>query len=278
VEDIRGLVAAHMPGYEARSVRRLGEGWINVAYEINGELIVRLRKKDDPMTVEAEARLLEFVAGISPLPVPRPAFTAAERKCLAYFKVPGAPLSELSFAERAQHVAEISATVDAFLRRIQAVPLEEAAELVKTDAQPPAGWLADAKELYAQIRPHVPQKHWPAIDRFFESGPTGHPDRLVFSHNDLGIEHVLVDPNTWQVVGIIDWGDAAITDPAYDYGLLYRDLGPTTIEAIPDELRERAEFYARCNVFEDLAYGIEHERAGYVESSLASMEWLFPPH
>ena len=48
----------------------------------------------------------------------------------------------------------------------------------------------------------------------------------VFSHNDLGIEHVLVDPDTWTVTRIIDWSDAQIVDPAVDFGVLYRDLGP----------------------------------------------------
>jgi len=28
------------------------------------------------------------------------------------------------------------------------------------------------------------------------------------------------------VTGIIDWSDAAIVDPAHDFGLLHRDLGP----------------------------------------------------
>jgi aminoglycoside phosphotransferase (APT) family kinase protein len=36
---------------------------------------------------------------------------------------------------------------------------------------------------------------------------------LVLSHNDLGIEHVLVDPATLEVTGVVDWSDAAIVDP-----------------------------------------------------------------
>ena len=28
----------------------------------------------------------------------------------------------------------------------------------------------------------------------------------VFSHNDLGIEHVLIDQIEWRVTGIIDFG------------------------------------------------------------------------
>ncbi len=47
-----------------------------------------------------------------------------------------------------------------------------------------------------------------------------------------GIEHVLVEPGTATVTGIIDWSDAAMVDPAYDVGLLYRDLGPVALDAL----------------------------------------------
>jgi hypothetical protein len=43
-----------------------------------------------------------------------------------------------------------------------------------------------------------------------------------------------------------------------------------------DTLAERAVFYARCSVFEDLAYGIRTGRDAYVDKSLAAMAWLFP--
>jgi hypothetical protein len=43
-----------------------------------------------------------------------------------------------------------------------------------------------------------------------------------------------------------------------------------------DTLAERAVFYARCSVLEDLAYGIETGRGRYVDKSLAAMAWLFP--
>ena len=88
----------------------------------------------------------------------------------------------------------------------------------------------------------------------------------MFSHNDLGIEHVLIDPVAWTVTGIIDWSDAAIVDPAHDFGLLYRDLGPAALRVALGRYRgdtndvaalsERAVFYARCRVLEDLRMGL----------------------
>ena len=108
----------------------------------------------------------------------------------------------------------------------------------------------------------------------------------MFSHNDLGIEHVLVDPGTWTVTGVIDWSDAAIVDPAVDFGLLYRELGPAAAHAALGSYRaegddlaplaERAVFYARCKLLEDLAYGMGSGRDAYIDKSLAAMAWLFP--
>jgi hypothetical protein len=92
-------------------------------------------------------------------------------------------------------------------------------------------------------------------------------------------------PATWAVTGIIDWSDAAITDPAYDFGLLYRDPGPAALAAALagyrlggdiSGIRERAVFYARCAVPEDLAHGVATGQDAYVSKSLAALGWLFP--
>jgi aminoglycoside phosphotransferase (APT) family kinase protein len=85
------------------------------------------------------------------------------------------------------------------------------------------------------------------------------------------------------VTGVIDWSDAAVCDPAYDFGLLLRDLGPDGLEAAlaaygrPDPgLRDRTLFYARCAAIEDLSYGLESGRGEYARKSLDGMAWLFP--
>ena len=49
VDGVRASLAHHLPGYEVRSMVELGKGSDNAAYEVNGELVVRVSK-------EAEAR------------------------------------------------------------------------------------------------------------------------------------------------------------------------------------------------------------------------------
>jgi aminoglycoside phosphotransferase (APT) family kinase protein len=152
------------------------------------------------------------------------------------------------------------------------------ADVVGVDDDPPAQWLAEAASLY--VPDTVPAVHRGPVEEFLAAEPPSARPGLVFSHNDLGVEHVLVDPRTWTVTGVIDWTDAAFTDAAYDLGLVYRDLGPAAFEAAlvaygSDEPRERAVFLARCTVLEDLEYGIRSGKRVYAENALASMGWLF---
>jgi aminoglycoside phosphotransferase (APT) family kinase protein len=288
--DVRSAVIAHMHDYQVDSVVQLGEGLDNIAYVVNNELIVRFSKESDPeqraVRVRREAVVLAAVAGVSPLPVPTPRFTVVEQGCLAYFKVPGLPLSELPRQPRLAHAVPIAATLGEFLSTLHALPVARMADLVDTDDDEPAEWQRDAAELYLKVAEQVPLRHRRAVEAFLDASPPQDGYAVVFSHNDLGIEHVLVDPGTWTVTGVIDWSEAAIDDPAYDFGLIYRDLGPRALDAAVgsyrtdandvERLRQRAVFYARCSVFEDLAYGVETGQSRYVDNSIAALEWLFP--
>ncbi|WP_155373889.1 phosphotransferase family protein [Catellatospora vulcania] len=290
IADVHGVVAAHLPGYRIGSVVELGAGLDNVAYEVDGALVVRFSREPDPRRraalVEHEARLLTAVAGVCPLPVPEPLFTATELGCLAYAKLPGVPLSELARPGRSAHGVSIAVELGELLAALHAGPADRWAGLVDTDGQPPAQWLGEAGELYRAVVGHVPVGCRRAVEAFLDAPPPPAGHGLVFSHNDLGIEHVLVDPARWAVTGVIDWSDAALVDPAYDFGLLYRDLGPAALRAAlgryPAEdaevaaLAERAVFYARCSVFEDLAYGVDTGRTGYLDRAVGAMAWLFP--
>ena len=290
VAAVARMVAAHLPQARVDSVVQLGQGTDHLAYEVDGELIVRCSKQRDATAraahIDREARLLAAVAAISPLPVPEPSFTVPEQGCLAYRKLPGVPLLDLPQPQRIQHGPPFAATLGQLLTALHAAPVQDLTGLVELDDQPLARWRAEAAETYAAVAGEVPPGYRPRVEAFLDAPPPAEGWTPVFSHNDLGIEHVLVDPGTWAVTGVIDWSDAAIVDPASDFGLLYRDLGPAALHAAlgsyrtgtndPMTLGERAAFYARCMLFEDLAYGLQTSDDRYVDKSHAAMTWLFP--
>jgi aminoglycoside phosphotransferase (APT) family kinase protein len=289
--DVRDIVAGQLPDYRIDTVTLLGEGEDNLAYEVNGELIVRFAKEPDPESRAArvidEATLLAAVADISPLPVPEPCFRVPEQGCLAYFALPGRPLIDLPAPQRSTHMRSIAAVLGRFLAALHTAPADRMADLVGTDDEPKELWLAEATATYETIADAVPRGHRAAVEAFLATTPPADRHGLVFSHNDLGIEHVLVEPVSGTVTGVLDWSDAAIVDPAYDFGLVYRDLGPAALDTALAEyrtaahdmraIRARAAFYARCSVLEDMVYGLEHGLHKYLDKSLTALTWLYPP-
>lgn len=256
---MRGVVRRNLPGVAAARVEPLGRGLDNTAYLVDGAWVVRFPADPEALDVAREARLLAEVARVLDgiVAVPVPAFAA--EGALGYAYLPGVPLM--------QRQSQDLGTVGAALAALHAQPVERFADLAGLDADPPERWLAEARELAAGL-------DLPEADGFLAAAPPPPAERLVFSHNDLGAEHVLVDPGTGAVTGLIDWSDAAVCDPAYDYGLLLRDLGPAAPQPRA-ELRERALFYARCGLIEDLAYGLEQDRPEYAAKSRRLAAWLY---
>lgn len=154
-------------------------------------------------------------------------------------------------------------------------------DLARDDGFTPEDWRAETAGVADDLKDFFDSAQHQAVSRFLaEPAPALAPTR-VLSHNDLGIEHILVSTavGTPTVAGVIDWDDAAICDPAYDFGLLLRDLGPhvlgTALSAYADaggdadQIPERAYFYSRCKLLEDLSFGITDNRPEYVAKSLA---------
>jgi aminoglycoside phosphotransferase (APT) family kinase protein len=258
----------------------LGEGLDNIAFERDG-MVVRTRRAD-PASVAREAELLRLVAAVSPLPVPVPVEVDPALGRMTYRKLPGVPLLDLPLPDLAlpdlplRATEAVGAELGRFLAALHAVPVERVAGLVEVDDTAPAEWLDEAAAAWPVVAAHLPASFLPAR-------PPGAAPGFVFSHMDLGIEHVLVDPATGAVTGIIDWTDAAVGDPAYDLGLILRDLGPAALDAAlaalgrdDAALRDRAVFHARCALVEDLAYGLANDRPGYVRKSVAAATRHFP--
>jgi aminoglycoside phosphotransferase (APT) family kinase protein len=279
-DDVRAVLAERLPGYRADSVRPAGAGLDNIAYQVNGELIVRFRRTR-PERVAREAGLLAVIAEVSPLPVPQPLIVDPVRGALAYRMLPGVPLIDLP-APAPVVTERIAESLGRLLAAVQAVPAERVAGLVEIDNDPLTDWLAEAVRSWPTLTPYVPEVHHRAVERWLATAPPPTATTTVLSHMDLGIEHVLVDPATWRVLGVIDWGDAAIGDPAYDLGLILRDLGRRGLDAAlrarggsDAAERDRATFHARCGLLEDLAHGLTTDRPVYAQKSLAALSELF---
>jgi aminoglycoside phosphotransferase (APT) family kinase protein len=281
---VRRLLARHLPGDPAERVRPLGGGLDNTAWDVDDRLVVRCSREEDPAArarrVEAEAGLLAAVAPLVPLSVACPVAVDASAGCLILPKLPGTSLLDVPRTRRERLAGALAPQLGAFLQALHGAPVAALPPSVPRDDFAPSGWLDEARTTFAALRGAVPAEHHDVIAAFLEQPAPPLPEDLTPTHGDLGAEHVLVDLPGGRITGIIDWGDAAIADPALDHGRLLRDLGPAVLDALHRDdpgLRRRAGFYARCTALEDLAFGLDSGRETYRRNALEAIRLLFPP-
>ncbi|WP_369139277.1 phosphotransferase [Modestobacter versicolor] len=242
----------------AGGLQELGSGLDNTAF-LAGDLVLRVSRGPD---VVGEARLLRALVPRLPLAVPEPVFADPDDGVLAYRLLPGRPL--LGHAGTPAQARQLGR----FLRELHAV---DPAGLVPVEEADPHDWLTGLTgppELLDVLHATVP--------------PPG--GRRVLAHADLGAEHLLADGD--RLTGVLDWSDAAATDPALDLARPYRDFGPDFLDRLlatygpdaPDH--DRVAFFARCAALEDLAWSREpgHRagRAAHGAAARRSLGWLFP--
>ena len=149
-----------------------------------------------------------------------------------------------------------------------------------------AAWHAEYLEYFAWVREHI----FPLLDHaerrqvcaFWETF-LGDDTSVFFSpvliHRDLGIEHVLHDPATSALTGVIDWGDVSIGDPAQDFVGFYRSLGRSFAEQVlasytppvDDTFWRRVAFYAGLDPFQTVRFGIIDGQQALVAEGLAAL-------
>jgi aminoglycoside phosphotransferase (APT) family kinase protein len=86
-------------------------------------------------------------------------------------------------------------------------------------------------------------------------------------HGDVLPEHLLC--NDGRLVGVIDWGDACVGDPALDYAWLLNEPFPDW--DVDDELRRRAHFYHRLEPWVWAHNGLMTQRPERVHAGLAEI-------
>jgi aminoglycoside phosphotransferase (APT) family kinase protein len=230
-------------------VQPLGAGLDHRVYAVGDALVARFGAG-----AAAEAALLEAIAPRLPLPVPVPIAVDADAGCLIQPRVSGTPLLAVPRAAREPLVREMLAFADT----LHGLDVD-----VAEDDTPLGVWVDEAAETLAAVRDELPAHRRAGVEAALRAAIPPCADRTLI-HGDLGAEHIYVDAG--RITGVIDWGDAAIGDPAVDHGRLMRDLGVN--------LGGRARLYAVCTALEDLAYALETGDDLYRVNALAALDEL----
>jgi len=281
-------------GFPTLHVRRsilLGEGWDSVALLVNDQLVFRFAKRPDAAMRQArEADLLPLLSDRLPLPIPRYTYTWTDpawpgKRIVGYPLIAGEPL----MLTHPEHRATQAAQLGEFVRALHAVPLEEARRhgVVGRDA---ASLREAYRGFFAKVRanmlPFFTVQEQAGIVAFW-SGYLDDDACFTFTptlvHRDLVAEHVLFDPATGHLTGVIDWGDAGIDDPAVDFAGVRRQLGSEFAQqmlsayhpALDATALRRMDFYAGMEPFHEIHFAQTHGDAAHLARGIESARRQF---
>jgi aminoglycoside 2''-phosphotransferase len=249
------------PALNIKSWQENQEGLVNDVIIINGERIFRF-PKNDSWAVEhlwAEANCLTLLR--QHLDMPLPHWTIYEGALIdtpfiSYKMIAGKALQWFEIAQLSEKEQDrLAEQIATFLRQMHTIPMQQ---VVEAEIKPSVTnrtqerWLKLYEDVQRELFPHLMafQKEW--VHYHFAplvSNPTRMDCQHTMMNGDLGSYHLLYNPESKRLNGVIDFGTAGIGDPACDIACLLDQFGIPFIERISKfydvtAYLERARFWA----------------------------------
>lgn len=196
------------------------DGMVNDVVVVNHDLVCRFAKTEWGKEVLAhEAKVLELAQRYIDLRVPR--FEHLEEGFVSYRFIQGEPLSrntlvKLSADKQARVISQL-ATFHQQLHSIPRLVLDNAGVSSSDAEREPEDWLLLYEQVQKTLFPHLWRHQQTWIHELFApvvSGELNLSYTPVLIHGDLAVYHILFDPVSESISGIIDFGTAGLGDRA----------------------------------------------------------------
>ena len=250
----RGQLIAEALGHHPTTILEIDDGYDFEVAIVDDDWVFRFpRRPAVEEALEVEIVLLPALAPALPVPVPSFEHISHDPFFVGYRLIRGEPL-----------VDEDADGVRAFLDALHAfdpsgLPVERPV------------WVEAYREQCAKfedlVLPLFDKDRHPEAKRLFAETETLVGFEPVLLHADLGPEHLLVRDG--RLVGVIDWGDTRVGDPALDYAWLLN--GPFADWEVDADLRRRARFYHRLAPWYEAHYGLFTNQPAHVERGMAGI-------
>lgn len=267
-------IKAVYPHLHIRKAELDESGQNNDILIVNANIIFRFPRYPGALTwLQVEAAVLETIEERVPLPVPKPVYlnlngSAAGEVFMGYLRLPGVPLLRDTFTAIKDHSVRvrIAEQLAGFLHSLHTTPLSQIKPTlpqVDTQAQCRDIYHRMREKLFPYMRPEA--REW--AEGHFESflaEAANFDYQPVLKHGDFGATNILFDPHQLTVSGIIDFGSAALGDPAYDFAGLLSSFGEDFIvdcaRTYPqvDRFTPRIYFYRGTFALLEALFGVEH--------------------
>ncbi|AOY14928.1 TPA: aminoglycoside phosphotransferase family protein [Bacillus cereus] len=236
MDSYKQYIKEALPNLSIHSYKQNEEGWDNVAVIVNDELLFRFpRKQEYALRIPLEKELCTILThSLQEIEVPQYHLIYKNESdevplCSYYTLIHGEPLKTEIVANLDEKERKIIITqLATFLAALHSIPLKSVTALGFPTEKTLIYW----KELQTKLNEYVTNSltsfQKSTLNRLFENffaciATSVFPNAII--HADFTHHHILFDNQNKTISGIIDFGDAQIGDPAFDFAGLYDDFG-----------------------------------------------------
>jgi aminoglycoside 2''-phosphotransferase len=236
MDSYKQYIQDALPRLSIHSYKQNEEGWDNIAVIINDELLFRFpRKQEYAKRIPLEKELCTLLSySLQEIKVPK--YHLLYKKdadalplCSYYTLIHGEPLkTEIVTKLEKKELKAIITQLATFLAALHSIPLKQ----VTTLGFPIEKTLTYWKELQTKLNQYLTNNltslQKSALNRLFENffaciATSTFQNTII--HADFTHHHILFNKQNKTISGVIDFGDAQIADPAFDFAGLYYDFG-----------------------------------------------------
>lgn len=235
------LLTDHLPSTREAGGGRLtpiGVGDFSFAFRLGADVVRVARHAEAAAALHREVCVLSRIADRLPVRVPQPTYHRPDTcpPFTVHVEVTGEVLTRDAWLAMARPARERSAAdLAAFLKALHAIPTSIGTDcgLARLDG---AGL---ARALRREISPTFRTAFDDATLRRLDavlaeltspSSARRHPAALL--HCDIAPGHILYDPASGRLTGVIDFGDVALGPPARDFIFIYEDFGTELLAGV----------------------------------------------
>lgn len=215
------------PDIKDQQIRIFEDGHDHVVFVIDNQKAVRFpRRSDYAKKLPVEVAFLNNFGNQLPVTVPQLILRTDENgpPYVTYDFIPGVQFKKIvSDAFSKEELRRIAHQIGSFLGKLHSLPIGKAKDLGVEQVESLETWKNKLEKIRQTVFPHISkaEQDWSIsiFENFFKTILAA-PLPLTVIHSDIMPEHIVVNPKTHTLSGIIDFGDIEIGDPAYDFAFL----------------------------------------------------------
>jgi aminoglycoside 2''-phosphotransferase len=270
--DILNRLTAAFPDLSYSDVKFIDEGWDHEVLILDDKLVFRFPTDDEYRDkLKHEIELLEYLRPRVPVTLPQYTHIAPDKDFAGYPIVPGEELTRERFDDLSDDAnAVFTRQLAGFLSAIHLLDVKDPA-LANIPASRLREEQKEVRKLIPKLAKELSIEDLELVSTFMAEVDevTGSPVPHVFTHGDVYSRHLIWD-DEHQQLGIIDFGDMAIGDPALDFAELH-EYGADFVRHVyelyaghrDDYFLTRAWTYQKWAAVYMLTDHLEHEKTSF---------------